>query len=364
MNLTDYVQSFTRRDWQTVENGGPVRIAMIGLGWWTIEETIPAVAETERCETTVLVSSSPEKAERVAAETETVERAITYDEFHDGAAADAYDAVYICTPNAFHLSYVETAAELGKAILCEKPMAATVETAADIVAGADEHDALLMIAYRMHTEPAVRRARELIRDGAIGEPVFAEGNMSQTMLEFIDDPDQWRLKEDLSGGASVMDIGIYPLNTTRFLLDVDPLRARGATASRSEHFSDVPDEFAAFQVDFESDVWGVYTASQNAHQHSHLRITGTDGQLRLEPAFFPWTERKLHLETDDGAATVEFEQVNQMVEEFEYFADCVLSGRTPYADGEHGLIDMYALDAIYDAGETGETVDVEYRSSR
>jgi xylose dehydrogenase (NAD/NADP) len=360
MDPAAYVESFTRRDWQAVEGGGRVRIAMIGLGWWTIEEAIPAVEETDHCETTVVVSSTPAKAERVADGTETIEHAITYDEFHDGRAADAYDAVYICTPNAFHLSYVETAAEFGKAILCEKPMAATVETAEEIVATVADHDVPLMVAYRMHTEPAVRRGRELIREGAIGEPVFAEGNMSQTMLEFIDDPDQWRLKEDLSGGASLMDIGIYPLNTTRFLLDVDPIRASGTTASRSEHFSDVPDEFAAFQIDFESDVWGVYTASQNAYQESHVRITGTEGQLRLEPAFFPWTDRELHLETEHGGTTIEFEQVNQMVEEFEYFADCVISGRTPHADGEHGLVDMYALDAIYEAGETGTTVDIEY----
>jgi xylose dehydrogenase (NAD/NADP) len=360
MDLTDYVDSFCRRDWETATDGGPIRFAMIGLGWWTIEEAIPAVAETQRCETTVVVSSSPEKADRVASDTGTIEHAISYEEFHDGECADAYDAVYICTPNAFHPSYVETAAELGKAVLCEKPMAATVETAEDIVATAAAHDVPLMVAYRMHTEPAVRRARELIRDGAIGEPIFAQGNMSQSMLAFDDDPDQWRLNEDLSGGATVMDIGIYPLNTTRFLLDVDPLRARGATASTAEEFVDVPDEFAAFQIDFESDVWGVYTASQNAHESSHLRITGTDGQLRIEPAFFPWTARKLHLESGRGSATVEFEQVDQMVEEFEYFADCVLAGRTPEADGEHGLIDMYALEAIYEAGETGGTAEIEY----
>ncbi len=123
MNVDALTGGFDRRDWQEqTETNDPVRFAMIGVGWWTTEQAMPAVDAGDLCETTVLVSSDREKAADVAADSETVEHAITYEEFHDGAASDAYDAVYIVTPNALHLPYVETAAELGKAILCEKPM--------------------------------------------------------------------------------------------------------------------------------------------------------------------------------------------------------------------------------------------------
>lgn len=360
MELSSLTDDFDRRDWQDVtETDDPVRFAMVGVGWWTREQAMPAVVASDLSETTVLVSGDREKAESVASESETVEHALTYDEFHDGVASDAYDAVYVVTPNARHVEYVETAAELGKAILCEKPMEATVERAERMVEVCDEHDATLMIAYRMQTEPAVRRAKELISAGYIGDPVFVHGNMTEPILELVPNPDQWRLDWDLSGGCAAMDIGIYSLNTARFLLDDDPLRVRGSVASVQPEFDDVPDEHAAFQLDFPGNTFALCTASQNAHMASHIRVTGTEGQLRIEPAFYPWDDRKLHLSHGDADVQIEFEQRDQMQEEFEYFAHCLLTGAEPHADGEHGLTDIRAIKAVYEAAESGETVELD-----
>jgi xylose dehydrogenase (NAD/NADP) len=168
MDIDQLVDDFQTRDWQELtETDDPVRFAMIGLGWWTREQAMPAVAAGDLCEATTVVSSDPKKARSVAADSETVERAITYDEFHAGAASDAYDAVYVVTQNARHLPFVEPAAQLGKAVLCEKPMEATIDRAERIVECCADNDATLMIAYRMHTEPAVRRAKDLLDAGYI-----------------------------------------------------------------------------------------------------------------------------------------------------------------------------------------------------
>lgn len=195
-------------------------------------------------ETTVLVSGDREKATEVATSAETVEHALTFEEFHNGDARDAYDAVYIVTPNARHLPFVETAATFEKEILCEKPMEATIARAERVVDICDEHDVTLMVAYRMHTEPAVRRAKDLIDQGVIGDPLFIHGNMTEPILELVPNPDQWRLDSELSGGCAVMDIGLYPLNTSRFLLEEDPVRVRGTVASVHEAFEDVPENTA------------------------------------------------------------------------------------------------------------------------
>jgi xylose dehydrogenase (NAD/NADP) len=356
MSVREFLDAFDRRDWQGRAEG-TVRFAMIALGWWTRDKAIPAVQETDLAETTVVVSGSSEKAESVAAEWETIEAALTYDEFHDGAAADAYDAVYVCTPNALHKPYVETAADLEKAVLCEKPMEATVERAEALVEAAA--DVPLMIAYRMQTEPAVRRARELIDDGVIGDPALVHGTMSQPLLDLIPDPDQWRLDPDMSGyGTSVMDIGLYPLNTTRFVLGGDPQRVTAMGHTDAEAFEGLPDERAAFTVSFPQGVLGSFTASQNVAMDTHLRITGTEGQIVLDPVFFPWTDRGFELSVDGETIDLEWEQVNQMTEEFEYFAHCVLEGEEPHPDGQHGLVDMRALEAIYDSMETGEAVSL------
>jgi predicted dehydrogenase len=359
MDIETLTENFDRRDWQEVEEtDDPVRFAMVGVGWWTREQAMPAVESAELCETTVLVSGDREKAEDVAADSETVEHAITYDEFHDGKASDAYDAVYVVTPNALHLPFVETAAELDKAILCEKPMEATIERAERMVEVVAEHDATLMIAYRMQTEPAIRRTKEFVDDGLIGEPIFVNGNMTEPILELVPDPDQWRLDGELSGGCAVMDIGLYPLNTARFLLDADPERVRGKVASVTPEFDDVPDEHGAFQLDFPGNTFAVCTASQNAHMASHIEVLGTEGRVRVEPSFYPWQDRALTIERGDTSVDVEFEQADQMEEEFEYFSHCLLAGEEPHPDGEHGLQDIRAIKAVYEASETGETVEL------
>lgn len=352
--LAGFFDGFTARDWQTTEEGR-VRIAMVGYGWWTSEKAMPAVARSELCETTVLVSSDKEQVESVADTHETVEHGLSYEEFHDGASSENYDAVYIATPNAVHLEFAETAAELGKAILCEKPMESTAERAERLVDACGP--VTLMIAYRMHTEPAVRRARELVRSGFIGEPTGIHGQMTQRLLEMNPDPDQWRLDPEIAGyGASVMDVGIYPLNTARFVLDADPHSVQASMYADHEAFSAVPDERASFRLDFPEGVSAVCTASQNAVQSSHLQITGTEGELRLDPIFFPDQPRKLRVRRGDVDATLDFDQRSQMTEEFDYFADCVLSGTEPHPDGEHGLTDMNIMKAIYEAAETDSVV--------
>ncbi|WP_135822152.1 D-xylose 1-dehydrogenase Gfo6 [Halostella litorea] len=360
MELEALADDFDRRDWQEItETDDPVRFAMVGVGWWTREQAMPAVANADLCETTVLVSGDREKAADVAEESPTVEHAITYDEFHDGAASDAYDAVYVVTPNALHLPFVETAAELDKAILCEKPMEATIERAERMVEVCDEHDATLMIAYRMHTEPAVRRAKDMIDEGVIGDPIFVNGNMTEPILDLVPDPDQWRLDGELSGGCAVMDIGLYPLNTSRFLLGEDPERVRGTVASVQEEFADVPDEHGAFQLDFPGHVYAVCTASQNAYMASHISVIGTEGRVRVEPAFYPWDDRALTVSRGGTTFDVDFEGADQMEEEFEYFSHCLLAGEEPYPDGEHGLVDIEAIKAVYEASESGETVELD-----
>ncbi len=362
MTVETYLREVRDRDWEELDEG-TLRLAMVGLGWWTREQAIPAVEASDFCETTVLVSSSHEKGEEVAATTPTVEAALTYEEFADGAATDAYDAVYICTPNALHLPHARSAAAHGKAVLCEKPVEATVERAEELVAAAA--DVPLMVAYRMQTDPGVRRMRELVADGAVGEPVAVHGHMGQQMLDVVSgDPDQWRLDPDLAGpGATVMDLGIYPLNTARFVLDADPVSATAQMHSENEAFRDVPDQHATFSLQFDDGTYAACTASQHAAHSGHLRVVGTEGELVLEPTFLGESPQTLSLRLDGREVTVDDGRRgvmgDEMTEEFDYFADRVLRDAPVGPDGEHALVDMRALEAIYEAAERGETVAVE-----
>lgn len=355
MSLEEFLDEFTARDWQEIDEGGPVRLAMVGLGWWTTEEAIPAVENSEFCETTVAVSSSIDDPADVPG-TE-VEHALDYEEFEDDVASDAYDAVYICTPNALHLDHVRAAAENGKDVLCEKPMEASRDRAGELIEVCEAAGVTLMIAYRVQTEPAVRRARELLREGVIGEPRTVHGGMSDDMLSFVSGPDHWRLDPDLAGGCAMIDIGIYPLNTTRFLLDSDPVSAYCRTRTDREEFAGV-DEHATFEFEFENGTLLTGSVSHSAHEESHLRVVGTEGQLLLDGPFFPDGQCELLVERDDARSRVSFDRRDQMTEEFDYFAHCLLTDTDPAPDGEHGLVDIRTIEAAYESAETGERVEL------
>jgi xylose dehydrogenase (NAD/NADP) len=354
--MIDWLDDYDARDWES-DVDGTVKLVLIGLGWWTVDVSIPAIEASEYCETTVLVSSTTEKAERVA-DAHDVARGISYDEFHDGAASEDYDAIYVCTPNALHLDYAETAAELDTPILCEKPMEATVERAERMVDAC--RDVPLMIAYRMHTDPAVRRARELIRAGLVGDPVAVYGHNTQPLLEMIPDPDQWRLNSDLTGyGSSEMDLGIYSINTARFLLDRDPVAVQSRMTSEHEAFADVPDQCVSSVFALEDEVNMVTTASQHAQSDTQLKVVGTDGEVELSPAFHG--ECTLRVARGDVRATVDhtgYDVEREMTEEFDYFADRLLSGREIYPDGEHGLVDMRVIEAVHEAAESEAVVEL------
>lgn len=356
MALSSYLDGFDHRDWQHVE-AGTVRLAMVGLGWWTRERAIPAVEAADLCETTALVSGDREKAEAVADRTPTVDSVLTYEEFQDGIGTDAYDAVYISTPNARHLPFVDTAAAMGKDVLCEKPMEATVERAEAVVEAVAGADCRLMVGYRMQTEPLVRRARALVRDGVIGEPAHVAGHMSQRLLDIFPDHDQWRLDPDLAGpGTSVTDLGIYPINTARFVLDDDPESVVATARSEADGFERVPDERASFELTFEAGTLASCSASQHAHRSGRFEVVGTEGRLAIEPAFFGDPRRSLTVQRGGTTAEVTAEPVDQMLEEFEYFADRLLGGGDIRPDAEHGLVDMRTIEAVYEAAATDRRI--------
>jgi len=355
MDLQEYMDEFTARDWPRAEEG-TVRFAMVGLGWWTMEFAIPATEVLDHLETTVVVSSTTEKAEGVAEDHESIEHGLTYDEFQDGAATDAYDAVYVATPNALHLPYVEAAAEFDKDILCEKPLEASTERAEQLVEAAE--DVTLGVEYRMHVQPAVRMMRELVDAGFVGDVAMVHGNMSQPLLDINDNYDQWRLNPDMAGpGASVTDLGVYSINTTRFVIDEDPVAVTATDWSGHEAFDEVPDERAAFTVEFPDGVVAACTASQNTQETSNLRVIGTEGELLLEDAFLSG-DRELTITRGETTITTEFDGIEETRRSLEYFGDHLLTGTEILGDGEHGLVDQRAIDAVYEAAESGERVEL------
>jgi xylose dehydrogenase (NAD/NADP) len=359
LDITALTTGLSCRDWDDTHDG-TVRFALVGLGWWTSEHVRPMLADLDVAAATVAVSGTPEKREQASAEWDDIEATLSYEAFHDGAATDHYDAVYVCTPNATHLEHVEAAADHGKAVLCEKPMEATTERARAMVEACEAADVPLVVGYRMQTDPAVRQLRDAVADGFLGEPVHVQGHMSQPIAELFPNGN-WRLDAELAGGgAAVTDLGIYPLNTARFLLDADPASVRATAESDGETFADVPDEHATFEVTFADGTVAQCATSQNAEFAAGLEIVGTEGAIRLDPGFFDNETQRLTLVKDGDRHTVTYDPVDQMREEFAYLAHHLLGDEPVDPTGRHALADVATVEAIYEAAETDERVPVEW----
>ena len=124
-------------------------------------------------------------------------------------------------------------------------------------------------------------------------------------------------------------------------------RSSGTSANASSW-----DERAVFSVSFEDGTLATCTTSQNAQESTCLRITGKAGQIQLDPAF--QMETGVRLVRGETNVDIETPQTNQMVEVFDFFADRVLTGTEDYPNGDHGLVDMRTMEAIYDAASSGK----------
>ena len=353
--MFDTLSAADTRDWET-DVTGTVRFAVVGLGGYARHVALPAVADSDYGAVGAVVSGDPAKRASVAEEYDAV--GMSYEEYRS-SPPDAYDAVYVATPNRLHLPHIERAAAVGADVLCEKPLEATAERAQRAVERAG--DVRLMTAYRMQTDPVVRRLGEFVAAGGIGTVQTLFGDFTFPVLAGTRGPDQWRLDPELAGGGALFDVGVYPLNTARFVLDAEPT-AVDATGGRLAADAESPfagvDEHTHFRLAF-PDAVANFTASFSGHAASTLELRGTDGLVRVENAFTPGGDRQVVVETADGR--VEFDGVgaDETREEFDYFAHAVLADEPIEPDGHDGLRDVRLMTRIYEAAERGQRLSVD-----
>jgi xylose dehydrogenase (NAD/NADP) len=352
-----YLEEFTRRDWQSESIEGTVRLAVVGLGGFARDQALPGIENSEFCTVSTLVTGSPEKGERVAEEVG-AERVLSYEAFHEGEGSENYNGVYVATPTGRHLPHVETAAELGKDVLVEKPIEKSLDRARGVREACEAAGVALMVAYRPRMEPTFRRARELLAEGAIGDVTEVHTQFSFDVLA-MGGPDQWRIDRDLAGGGALMDAGVYTATIARFFVDSEPVSVQGETVSEHEAFEAGVDERGTYRIRFENDVLASCSASFTSTYSDWVAITGTEGTLRIEPAFWFDVDRELAIEREDWAANLTGPSVNEISEEFDHFGYAVRTGTDPEPDGAVGIRDLDVLEAVYESAASGERVRLD-----
>ncbi|HEX2528914.1 MAG TPA: Gfo/Idh/MocA family oxidoreductase [Geminicoccus sp.] len=334
-----------------------VGFAIVGLGRLSLEELLPAFAECKRARPVPLVSGTPDKAAAVAAQYGIDPDAIyDYDSFDRIKDNPDVQVVYVVVPNGLHRDFTLRAANAGKHVLTEKPMANNSAEARDMIEGCRRARVKLMVAYRCQYEPNNRAAIEMVRGGELGGLRFIEATNTQTMGP----GNQWRFRKALTGGGALPDIGIYCLNAARYLTGEEPVEVQGRifTPPGDERYAEV-EETVSFTLRFPSGVIANCATSYGAHENKDLRVHGEKGSIDLQRAF-AYEGQRLQLARRAGEAEGIEErrlgQKNQFALEIDHMAQCVLEDRMPHTPGEEGLQDHLLMEAIYRSA--GENVPV------
>ena len=324
-----------------------VRYAVVGLGHISQVAMLPAFDHAENSELVALVSGDAVKLETLGAMYD-IEHTVGYDDFDRLCESGEIDAIYLALPNHLHCTYTERAARRGVHVLCEKPMAVTEEECERMMRACEEADVRLMIAYRLHFEPANLGVVQRILDGALGELRYFSSVFSQDVKE-----GDIRLAPLERGGGSVYDVGIYCVNAARALFRDEPVEVSAMMVQGSDpRFADC-DMTTTATLRFPGDRLAQFTTSFGSFRLSSFRIVGTEGQVRMEPAYDYATEHVTEIRTRRGRDLQVTGKRDQFAPQLVYFSDCIRAGRTPEPDGLEGLADVRIIRAILASARSG-----------
>ncbi len=331
--------------------------AVVGLGNLAIQHIIPAFGECKNAKLTALVSGDAAKAGEVARQHGVPARSVySYQNYDSIRENPDVQVIYVVLPNGLHREYTVRGAQAGKHILCEKPMATSPDECEQMIAACRKAGKKLMIAYRIQYEPNNRAVRRMVQNGQFGPVKFIEAVNGQNQ----GDPEQWRQKKALAGGGSLPDVGLYCLNTTRFLLGEEPEEVTATTYSTpgDPRFREV-EETVLWQMRFPSGVQSSNVSFYGAHESRRYRVHAVSGWFGLDPAF---AYDNLRMERSHAEGEMEVRETpslspkNQFALEMDHMAECVMQGKTPYTPGEEGLQDHRIMAAIYESAQSGRSV--------
>ena len=319
---------------------------IVGLGRISMQHFMPATKMSQNARVTAIVSGHRDKAERMAAEYGVPARNIySYDNYNGIAGNPDIDAVYIALPNSMHTEYTIRAAQAGKHVLCEKPMASTAADAQAMDDACRKANRKLMVGYRCHFEPAHLRAIQLIRDGRLGKIEAIDSAFGYNIA-----PGEWRLNKAMAGGGPLMDVGIYSLNACRRLTGEEPVDIKGysAVVDQDGRFREV-EENVSWSMKFPSGAVASCSTTYGANMTSYFRVLASKAELYVEQAF-AYEGQHLMAVMDGGPPINEpssFRDPGCFVREADHFAECIFSNREPGPNGTEGLRDMRLIAAIY-----------------
>jgi predicted dehydrogenase len=255
---------------------GMLKWLVIGIGDITTKRVIPALLDEKRSELWGIVTRDPAKAAPYGVR--------VFTDLDAALEAGGADAVYVASPVFLHAPQTLASLGAGKQVLCEKPMAMNYAEARSMVEAARAAGKTLGVAYYRRTYPKVARAKELLRQRAIGQPLLAY----ITCYEWRSPAEVrrvWQFDPALAGGGPLFDIGSHRIDVLNFLFG-EPQRVAGQL-SNAVHATAVEDS-ATVLIEYTNKVRGIVDVRWNSRvKRDDFRIIGTDGEMDLTPLSGP-----------------------------------------------------------------------------
>jgi predicted dehydrogenase len=339
---------------QNLPEGKVLRVALLGLGSYA-SRVAEAMKDSKRAVVAGLVSGTPSKLVSWREKYNVPEsNCYNYDTVDQIKNNPDIDAVYIITPNALHKDMAIRIAKAGKHVIVEKPMALNAKEGKEMVDACQKAGVHLLVGYRMHFEPKTLEIIRMRNAGDFGKVLFFQGLSGF----IIGDPKQWRLNKDLAGGGSMMDIGIYSVNGSRYMIGEDPIWVTAQeTKTDFVKFKEGVDETIQFQMGFPGGAVASCLSTYTLNNLDRFFLDGTKGYAELMPStgYGP-----IKGKTNKGELT--HPHVTHQTVQMDEFASIILDGKQPIVpvDGVEGWKDMVIVDAIYQAARTGKKITLKY----
>jgi glucose-fructose oxidoreductase len=311
---------------------------------------LPAFAQAENSELVALFSSDPVKRDELG-ENYGIEHVYDYDAFDRVLSRGVVDAVYIALPNHLHCEYTERAARHGVHVLCEKPMAVDERECERMIRATEDAKVQLMVAYRLHFDPANLDVIEMVGRGEIGEPRIFQSEFTQNVQA-----GNVRLAPVDRGGGPVYDLGVYCINAARYIFREEPFEVTAFAVSPPDpRFRDCP-ETVAVTLRFPQQRVANFVTSFGTTKVSRYSVIGTKGRVTMEPAYEYAIELAMQVETEDDERETHYEKHDQFAPQLVYFSECILQNRRPEPDGLSGLADVHIVRGIHESARLGAPV--------
>ena len=309
---------------------------------------IPPLRASKRNQLLAVASRTQESAETYAREWKIPHAHGTYEAL---LADPEIDVVYIPLPNHLHAEWTIKAVEAGKHVLCEKPLALTVDEVNAIEAAARQHRRVVAEAFMYRHHPQTLKVQELVNNGSLGDLKLIRGSFTYVLSRDGD----VRL-DPAMGGGSIWDVGCYPISYARTVVGSNPLEVFGWQVTGPTGI----DETFVGQMRFEGDVLAQFDSSFAIPFHTFMEIVGSEGSLNIPRPFKPETDEKIYLTRGDKTETLKIKGESLYIGEVEDMADAILLGREPRISLEDSRANVAVICALLDSAGSRKPVSPAY----